>query len=157
MGKQRVDTDSREAERFRWLIGQLTRDGMSQSEIARRMAAAAPPGASIHQSYVNKLFSGQRKGIGAGIVRMVKDGLGIHPDYFYDDYDKERDHKLYKLEEKRIEKKVQRLEVRDVERDKKDADRDREIAELKAVVSELKGLLAARAEESKVKKFPPRG
>lgn len=56
---------------------------------------------AAHLSTWYNIFSdanGGRSGISADIVRRVKDGLGIHPDYFFDDYEGEADHRVYLLD-----------------------------------------------------------
>ena len=76
---------TRELRRFAWLVTQLTRDyGLSQAEISRRTG--------IDQSYLNKLANYEKYGyvrLSADIVRSVRDGIKVSPDYFYDDYDGE--------------------------------------------------------------------
>jgi hypothetical protein len=50
------------------------------------------------------------RGIGAAIVRQVRDGLRVHPNYFFDDYDGERAYKMYLLTAIRDEKRVSAIE-----------------------------------------------
>jgi transcriptional regulator with XRE-family HTH domain len=98
-------TPTREAQRLQWLIIQFERKGMSQAEFARRTG--------LHPPYLNAIRNMETagaRGIGAEIVRRVKDGLRIDPAYFYDDYEGERDHQLYPLSAKRDEKRVSAIE-----------------------------------------------
>jgi transcriptional regulator with XRE-family HTH domain len=103
-GKRREGV-TRETQRMCWLLEQLAAMGVGQAEVARRTG--------IDSTYLNKLrrleISG-RSSIGADIVRRVKDGLRIDPSYFYDDYEGQKDHRLYLLSAKRDEKRVSGLE-----------------------------------------------
>jgi hypothetical protein len=59
---------------------------------------------------IQKDSNAGRTGFGAEIVRRVKDGLGISPDYFYDDYEGLADPKVYSLDERRTENRMARVE-----------------------------------------------
>ena len=62
----------RELLRMSWLIRQLQRDGIGQAEMERRTG--------IESSHLNKLLNyegARRKGLGADIIRQVRDGLKI--------------------------------------------------------------------------------
>lgn len=78
---------------------------MSQAEISRRTG--------IGQTHINAIRNMETvgaRGIGAHIVRLVRDGLGISTDYFYDDYEGEADHKVYQLSKKREERRFSAIE-----------------------------------------------
>lgn len=87
-----------------WLIIQLEKKGIGQAEICRRTGMTT--------SYVNALRNPQRgrnSGIGAEIVRLMKDGMGLDPRFFYDDYEGERPYEIYLLDARREEKRVEEL------------------------------------------------
>lgn len=50
------------------------------------------------------------RGIGASIVRQVRDGVRVHPNYFFDDYEGERPYKMYLLTAVRDERRVSAIE-----------------------------------------------
>lgn len=39
----------------------------------------------------------------------MKEGVGVHPDYFFDEYEGERDHNLYRLDSKRSERQISEM------------------------------------------------
>lgn len=147
MGKQRRTVDSREVVRFRELIGQLERQGVNQSEIARRMASVAKDGASISQSYVNLIKRANRpaQGLGADIVRMVRDAFGIDPAYFFEDYEGVKDYKIYSLDNRRVEKQLRDYRT----------ENDAKIAALLAEVDALKAAQSKRDMEEAKRLRPP--
>lgn len=104
-GKPRRDTPTREGQRFSWLVLQLEREGLSQAEICRRTGIS-----TTHLNQLRNIERGGRSGIGAEIVRKVKDGLHIDPAYFFDDYEGEKPFQLFLLSAKRDEKRVSALE-----------------------------------------------
>lgn len=104
-GKPRRDTPTREGQRFSWLILQLERKGLSQAEIGRRTGISP-----THLNQLRNIERGGRSGIGAEIVRKVKDGLHIDPAYFFEDYEGEKPYELFLLSAKRDEKRVAALE-----------------------------------------------
>lgn len=104
-GKPRRDTPTREGQRFSWLVLQLEREGLSQAEICRRTGIS-----TTHLNQLRNIERGGRSGIGAEIVRKVKDGLQIDPAYFFDDYEGEKPFQLFLLSAKRDEKRVSALE-----------------------------------------------
>ena len=126
----------RELLRMSWLIRQLQRDGIGQAEMERRTG--------IESSHLNKLLNyegARRKGLGADIIRQVRDGLKIDLGYFFDDYDGERNYKVYPLSAKRDEKRVSDIEsdVAELKRGRaadavRDAERDTEMARLRALL-----------------------
>ena len=104
-GKPRRHTPTREGQRFSWLVLQLERKGFSQAEICRQTGIS-----TTHLNQLRNIERGSRSGIGAEIVRKVKDGLQIDPAYFYDDYEGEKPYELFLLSAKRDEKRVSALE-----------------------------------------------
>lgn len=103
-GKPRKDGPTREFQRLHWLVVQLERDGVGQAELARRTGMTT--------SYVNAIRNpdrGRNSGMGAEIVRKMKDGMGLDPRYFYDDYEEQRDYKIYLLDAKREERRYEQL------------------------------------------------
>lgn len=104
-GKPRRHTLTREGQRFSWLVVQLEREGLSQAEICRRTGIS-----TTHLNQLRNIERGSRSGIGAEIVRKVKDGLQIDPAYFFDDYEGEKPFQLFLLSAKRDEKRVSALE-----------------------------------------------
>lgn len=109
MGKKKQLERTREAIRFQALITQLEMDGVSQSEIARKMCTAAHDPEAVDTSYISLHRRGERQGIGSAIIRMVKDAFRVDPDYFFDDYEGVKDHKLYYLDDRRVEKQLRDL------------------------------------------------
>jgi transcriptional regulator with XRE-family HTH domain len=89
-----------ELQRFIWLVAQLKAAGIGQAEMARRTG--------IESSHINRLANAERygyTGLSADIVRKVRDGLNISPDYFLDNYETERPAlQLYSLDAQRREK-----------------------------------------------------
>lgn len=140
-GKPRKDQLSREAMRFGWLVSQLERDGISQSEMARRMTDAGRHYGTIDATYINKIknagVKGIGKGIGADIIRMVKDGLKVDPAYFYDDYDGQKPYQLYSISAKRDEKRVTAIESELAELKKQLADNLAETQRLHRSIAQL--------------------
>lgn len=88
-----------ELRRFIWLVAQLRAAGIGQAEMARRTG--------IESSHINRLANAETHGytgLSADIVRKVRDGLNISPDYFFDQYEDERPAMpLYSLDQKRRE------------------------------------------------------
>jgi len=64
----------------------------------------------------------------------MRDGLRIDPAYFFDDYEGDRDFRVYLLSEKRAEKRLDAFEAR--------------LATLERSDVELRGLLLAEREEN---------
>jgi transcriptional regulator with XRE-family HTH domain len=151
MGKSiSVAGPTRERVRFTYLLVQLERKGIGQAELSRRTG--------MTKSYINALRNperGRNLGIGAEIVRLMKDGIGLDPKYFYDDYEGERPHELYLLDAKRDEKRIEVLSasVQDVlvgmasmraTLAQHDADHAKQIAELTRQLAEARGQPAPR-------------
>jgi hypothetical protein len=92
----------------------------------------------------------------------MKDGMGLDPRYFYDDYEEERDYKIYLLDAKREEKRFEQLaQAQDslradfaklradlMERDAKHA---REVAQLEAELAAARRQLPSRSTPSSAK------
>lgn len=96
---------SREAMRFHDLIVQYERKGMSQQDLASRIGC--------HQSLVSKWRhpeSSGRTGIGSEIIRGCMDGLGIRPEFFFDNFEGTRDVELYSFDRERKNAKERELE-----------------------------------------------
>lgn len=91
-----------------WPYGPLEGQPVTQKELCRITGMAK----SHLSTWMNILREGNagRTGFSAEIVRRVKDGLGIDPDYFYDDYEGEADHKLYRLDRRRAEGRMRVVE-----------------------------------------------
>lgn len=110
VGKKAKHELSREGRRFSWLLNQLYQSGkgIPQEELCRLTGLSK----SYLSTWINILKDSNagRTGFGAEIVRRVKDGLRISPDYFFDEYEGEADHRLYSLEERRTENRVARVE-----------------------------------------------
>lgn len=71
--------------RFHWLLGQLNDKGITQADIARRTG--------LSTSYINRIANFDRvgvMGVSSEAVASVCAGMGIKPDYFFDDYEGER-------------------------------------------------------------------
>lgn len=101
MGAQRGEI-TREAMRFHYLITQLENRGVEHAGTERRGMSQREMAEAIgcHQSLISKWRNPEgsgRSGIGAEIIRGCKDGLQISPDYFYEDYEGERDFEEYRL------------------------------------------------------------
>jgi len=77
--------------RFVWLIEDLWKDRqLSHTQIAEELGLTQP--------YISMLAGGRREGgIGAEIVRKVKDAFGVNPLYFYDDYKERRSYREYRI------------------------------------------------------------
>lgn len=82
--------------RFHWLILQLQKEGISQSELARRTGL----GVTYINSYANIETSGVY-GIGAETVQVMRDRMGLDPRYFFDPHEGERPYTMYLLDAKR--------------------------------------------------------
>lgn len=153
-GKPRKDGPTREFQRLHWLVIQLERDGIGQAELARRTGMTT--------SYVNAIRNpdrGRNSGMGAEIVRKMKDGMGLDPRYFYDDYEDQRDYKIYLLDAKREEKRFEqlasaqdalradfaKLRAELMERDAKHA---REVAQLESELADARRQLGKRPSPS---------
>lgn len=134
-GKRHLHAPTREAQRLAWLLQQLYREGLSQADVARRTGIG-----QSHLSAIQSVTVGGNRGIGAHIVRLVRDGLRIHPDYFYDDYEGEVDHKVYSLSEKREERRFKSIE-------KAQADQARQLAEVTAKLADYGRLAAENLEK----------
>lgn len=109
---------------------------MSQIEFSRQTG--------IGYSYLNALRnvkSASPRGMGAHIVALVRNGVGVHPDYFYDDYEGEADHKVYLLANRREEVRLAAIE-------KEQAQMRRDFAEMVSKVADY-GRLAAENLELK--------
>lgn len=104
-GKPKLTTPTREAQRLAWLVIQFEREGMSQAEFCRRTGIHAP-----YLNAIRNMETAGARGIGASIVRQVRDGLRVHPNYFFDDYEGERPYKMYLLTAIRDEKRVSAIE-----------------------------------------------
>lgn len=128
MGGRQRHSLTREALRFHYLIVQYERQGITQSELSRRTG--------IHQTYLSKFRNPENSGrtsIGAEIIRAIKEGLQVSPNFFFDDYEGERPVSLYPI---------------NAEREKaRNSDVDAQITELKEQVA---WLLAQRATEAVV-------
>jgi len=104
---------------------------MSQAEFSRRTG--------IHGPYINairNMDSAGPRGIGAEIVRLVRDGLRVDPDYFYDVYEGEKHHKLYLLGEKRTEKELSSIKTELAGIHRKFADVDQRLADYGRLAAE---------------------
>lgn len=128
-GKPRRDTPTREAVRFHWAILYFEQKlGVSGSELARRTG--------IHQTHINafrNIQSSGRTGIGAEIVRKMKDGVGLDPAYFYDDYTDRRPVELYLLDHKREEARATAL--------------SKQLSEMSSEMADIRSELAALRQE----------
>jgi transcriptional regulator with XRE-family HTH domain len=131
-GKPRRDTPTREGQRFSWLLLQLERKGMTQVEICRRTGIAPS-----HLNQLRHIERGSRSGIGAEIVRKVKDGLQIDPGYFFDDYEGEKQHELFLLSAKRDEKRVAAIEDTVAKDQRQLSKHNMELAELRAQLVQI--------------------
>lgn len=80
----------------------------------------------------------------------MKDGIGLDPKYFYDDYEGERPHELYLLDSKREEKRIEVLSnsVADIVVEmanlrsqvaQRDADHAKQVADLTRQLAEARG------------------
>lgn len=89
-------------------------------------------------------------GIGAEIVRLMQEGIGLDPRYFYDNYEGERPYELYLLDGKREQRRVEELaaafsnlsvEVANLRSDvaQRSADHAKEVAELTRQLAEARG------------------
>lgn len=102
---RRPGGQTREAWRMGRLFEQLiAKLNENQSTIARKL--------DIHPSYVNKLISGEREGVGAEVVSAVHRAFGVDPKYFTEDYEGERSHELYLMSHERNTDRIRKLETR---------------------------------------------
>lgn len=104
-GKKSGEPPTIEIRRFSWLVAQLEKEGIGQAEMARRTG--------IESSHINKLKNFEtsgRKALSADIIRRVKDGLKLDPEYFFDEYDGPCDYKVYDLTKAREKKRVGNIE-----------------------------------------------
>src|ERR1700759_462489 len=126
-GKPRRDTPTREALRFHWAILYFEQKlGVSGSELARRTG--------IHQTHINafrNIQSSGRTGIGAEIVRKMKDGVGLDPAYFFDDYEGQCPAELYLLDRKRDEARAAELAKQLSQLSSKMTTMEQELAEMR--------------------------
>jgi len=131
-----MDESTREAQRLAWLVAQKRSEGMSQREFSKLTG--------IGYTYINALANletGSPRGMGAHIVALVRNGVGVHPDYFYDDYEGEADHKVYLLANRREEARLAAIET-------EQAQMRRDFAEMVSKVADY-GRLAAENLELK--------
>jgi len=99
-GKKPSHGPTREGQRFHWLIHQLKDDGIDGAQLHRLTGIN-----QAHISAFKNIEGSGKSGIGAEIVRKLKEGLGLDPDYFYDDYEGQRPYKVYLLKNRREEKR----------------------------------------------------
>lgn len=84
MGKPRLSTTTREAHRLRLLCGLLADPGHPELGRLNRARIAELTGVDI--SHLHKICIQDRpRGLGADIVRKMRDGLRIDPWFFFDD------------------------------------------------------------------------
>ena len=89
---------------------------------------------ATHLNQLRNIERGSRSGIGAEIVRKVKDGLQIDPAYFFDDYEGEKPFQLFLLSAKRDEKRVSAIEEGLATAQRVAADQAVKLAQLEALV-----------------------
>lgn len=131
---------SREGERFHWLLNQLWNGGrgVEQKQISKATG--------LSRSYINTWIrikedgNAGRTGFGTEIIRRVRDGLKISPDYFFDDYEGQADHRLYLLSAKRDEVRMAAVET-------KQAQFASELASIRAALAEKDGIIYRQAAE----------
>lgn len=140
MGKKTRYELSREGERFHWLLNQLWNGGrgLEQKQISKATG--------LSRSYLNTWIhikddsNAGRTGFGTEIIRRVKDGLKISPDYFFDDYEGQADHRLYLLSAKRDEVRMAAVET-------KQAQFASELAQIRAALAEKDAIIHTQASE----------
>lgn len=131
-GKPSETTKTREFMRMHYLVVQLEKRGIGQTELARRTG--------VKSGYINVFRNpdrGRNRGIGADIVRKMKDGMGLDPRYFFDDYEGERPYEIYLLDAKREEKRIEGIA-------QAQSAMQADFARLRAELSEMRAEIASR-------------
>lgn len=110
MGKPRLNESTREAKRLALLIDMLARG--EHPEHGRLSQLQVERLTGVEASHLNKIFNADRpRGVGADIIRKMRDGLKIDPMFFFDDKEP-TDLNVYILAEKRIAKRFETIEER---------------------------------------------
>lgn len=117
---------------------------MSQAEIARRTGVGRS-----YLSEIRNVESKSNRGMGAHIVRLVSKGLHISPDYFFDEYEGERDHRQYNLDEYRGERRFRAIEAAQLEQSRQLAELTKQLASMGELRAEN---LALRQENAELKR-----
>lgn len=103
-GRTTVEAPTREILRMASLIRQLYATGMTQAELARLTG--------VKQNHLTALADPvryNRKSIGAEIVRIMRDRMGIDSDYFFDDYEGEAKVTDYSLSKRRRDREFDEM------------------------------------------------
>jgi len=93
--------------RLQWLITDMEKEGITQSEFSRRTGL----GVTLVNKYRNLESSGI-SGVSAETVQAMRDKLGIDPRLFFDPYEGKRPYALYLLDAKREAAQVADLNQR---------------------------------------------
>lgn len=110
MGKPRLDESTREAKRLALLVDILGKVGHPEHGRLNQLQIATMTGVEV--THINKIVNNDRpRGLGADIIRKMRDGLKIDPMFFFDDKEP-TDLNVYILAEKRIQKRFDSIEER---------------------------------------------
>lgn len=134
MGKSARYTPTRELLRFHWLLRQLEDSGVTQKQVIELTG--------IKKSHLTQIVHYERyrkTGVGAEWIGLMTKGLHLDPAYFFDEYDGQKDFRLYLLSAKRDEKRVQSIETRLQTLELRDAEKDTRLAELREKLLEKTG------------------
>lgn len=140
VGRKRRHSPTVHGWRFHWLITQLEKKGVTQSELARRTGL----GVTYINAYRNIESTGV-SGISAETVQTMRDRMGLDPRYFFDPYEGERPHEMYLLDAKReaVQLAQYRQELSEIARrlaesERRNADMERRLDERLAAVEGAK-------------------
>ena len=110
MGKPRLNESTREAKRLRLLCELLATEGHPDHGRMTRNQVATISGVDV--SHINKIYNNDRpRGLGADIIRQMRDRLRIDPDFFFDGEEPTK-LSVYILSEERMKRAVADHEAR---------------------------------------------
>lgn len=136
MGKPTKNEVTREGQRLQWFFLDRLAEGDEGKDIAERLSVSP-----AYITNVKGMGSNGRTGIGAEIVRRVKEQYGVHPDYFYEEYEGRKSYKLFPISAMRDEKRVRAVEQRLDAREEGEKQIELKLAKLDLEFTRLRQLL----------------
>lgn len=135
-GKSSKHEVTREGLRFQKFVLDRIAEGDTQDTIAERLG--------VSPAYITNakgFGTNGRTGIGAEIVRRVKERYGVHQDYFFEDYEGLKSYKLYPISAMRDEKRVRSVEQRLEAREEGEKRIELKLAQLDLQFTQIRQLL----------------